>query len=323
MRRAFHGLALLVFIAVACQKPGNTEPEPTPSPEPDPEIVVSAESQAFFSNGIHFNANAGEGSAQDGDLQIQTLRFTAPADWSATVAETKAGSWMMVEPGSGPAGPVNMTVSAQPNTSYEDRSAVITVFSGSAIVSITVFQTGLPRPIAVSAVTLDYVELTLNTGEMITLSASVYPDGAADKTVIWSSSDDNVATVTQAGMVTALKAGSATITAQAGGYCATCQVIINDIPVTSLSLNYYSLTLKKGESFTLIATVLPENATDKTVTWSSSDESIATVDQNGTVTAVRVGYAEITARAGRCTTTCGVLVPVDTGGSEGVGYDQY
>lgn len=80
------------------------------------------------------------------------------------------------------------------------------------------------------------------------------------------------------------------------------------IAVTSIELNKKSLTLKEGESETLTATVKPNNATDKTVTWTSSDDTVATVDESGKVTAVKKGTATITAKAGEKSATCSVVV---------------
>ena len=94
----------------------------------------------------------------------------------------------------------------------------------------------------------------------------------------------------------------------------------NVIAVTSVTLNKTELTLTEGESETLTATVKPDDATDKTVTWSSSNTAIATVDANGKVTAVKEGNAIITAKAGEYTATCSVIVsvPDKTGDIEGV-----
>ena len=161
--------------------------------------------------------------------------------------------------------------------------------------------------------TLNKAELNLKEGESETLTATVNPDDATDKTVTWSTSDESIATVDQNGRVTAVKEGTATITAKSGEKSATCRVTVskNVVAVTSVTLNKTELTLKEGESETLTATVKPDDATDKTVTWSTSDASIATVDQNGKVTAVKEGTATITAKAGDKSATCTVTVSSD------------
>ena len=111
------------------------------------------------------------------------------------------------------------------------------------------------------------------------------------------------------GKVTALKEGSAVITAKAGGKTATCAITVkkNAVAVTSVELDKTELALTEGESETLTATVKPDNATNKTVTWSSSDSAVATVE-NGKVTALKEGSAVITAKAGEKTATCKVTV---------------
>jgi uncharacterized protein YjdB len=159
--------------------------------------------------------------------------------------------------------------------------------------------------IPVSSVELDKTTLELKPSETATLVATVKPDDATDKTVTWTSSDPEIATVDEVGKVTAIKLGVATITAKAGEKTAECKVTVC-IPVTSVELNKTTLSLWVGDVETLIARVKPDNATDKTVTWTSSDPGIATVDEIGKVTAVKVGTATITAKAGDKNATCQV-----------------
>ena len=163
--------------------------------------------------------------------------------------------------------------------------------------------------VAVTSVSLSKSSLSLIVGETETLTATVKPDDATDKTVEWTSSNSNIAKVDAAGKVTAVKEGTATITALAGSITATCSVTVRDkeIPVSSITLNKTTLSLEKNKTETLVATVSPDNAADKTVTWSTSDKSVATVS-DGTVTAKKSGTATITARAGDKTATCTVTV---------------
>ena len=166
--------------------------------------------------------------------------------------------------------------------------------------------------VAVTGITLSESSITLVAGgETATLTATVTPDNATNKTVTWTSSDKSVATV-EDGVVTPVAEGTATITAKAGEQTAECAVTVNPegtiIPVTKVELNKTSLTLNEEASETLTATVKPENATNKTVTWSSDKTDVATVDSNGKVTAVAEGTATITAKAGEQTATCAVTV---------------
>ena len=165
--------------------------------------------------------------------------------------------------------------------------------------------------VAVTSITLDKTSLSLNEGEEATLTATVKPDNATDKTVTWTSSNTAVATVKD-GVVTAVKEGSATITAKAGSKTATCKVTVSKavVAVTSVTLNKTTLSLKVNQEATLTATVKPDNATDKTVTWTSSNTAVATVN-NGKVKGIKAGTAVITAKAGDKSAKCNVTVTAD------------
>ena len=166
------------------------------------------------------------------------------------------------------------------------------------------------QDIAISSISLDKTSLTLTEGESATLAATVKPDNATNKTVSWTSSNSSVATVDASGKVTAVAEGTATITAKAGDKTTTCSVTVKKktVAVSSVSLDKTSLELTVGETATLVATVIPDIATDKTVSWSSSSSSVATVDDSGKVTAVAKGAAIIMAKAGDKTAVCSVTV---------------
>ena len=168
--------------------------------------------------------------------------------------------------------------------------------------------------VPVTGVTLNQAELSLYTGESKTLTATVQPDSATNKNVTWESSNTSVATVDVSGLVTAVSAGTTTITVttEDGDKTATCEVTVTaaTVPVTGVTLNKTSTSLYVGDTETLTATVAPDNATDKDVTWTSSDSAVATVDQNGLVTALARGTAVITATTadGGKTASCTVTV---------------
>lgn len=177
---------------------------------------------------------------------------------------------------------------------------------------------GDDKDVAVTSISLDKTSLTLEVGQSETLMATVLPSNATDKSVTWTSSMQSVATVAN-GRVTAVGGGTTTIIATTNnGKTATCAVTVNEptteiIEVTSVSLNKTSLTLEIGESETLAATVLPNNATDKSVTWTSSDQSVATV-VSGKITAIGSGTATVTAttsngKTATCTVTVNAAVP--------------
>ena len=145
----------------------------------------------------------------------------------------------------------------------------------------------------------------MQVGETETLTATVQPDDAADKTVVWTSSDDAIASVSN-GKISALKSGKATITAKSGTCSAECVVTVS-VNIESLTLDKTTLSLAVGETATMTAIVKPDDVTDKTVTWLSSDESVVKVD-NGKMTALKAGQAKITAVVGNITTSCDVVV---------------
>ena len=138
-----------------------------------------------------------------------------------------------------------------------------------------------PTDVPVTGVELDITEIGLVVGETAVLTATVLPENAADKSVTWSSSAHEIASVDENGEVEGLAAGKAVIsvTTTDGGKTAECTVTVIEpvITVESVSLDVQQLKLAIGETYDLKATVLPENATDKTVTWSSSAPEIASV----------------------------------------------
>lgn len=157
-------------------------------------------------------------------------------------------------------------------------------------------------------------------GTTESLSLTYTPESANQHlNVVWSSNNDTVATVDQNGVVTGVKAGTATITAQLSdsGYTdikATCLVTVKTISVTGVSLNLTNLSMTIGDESTLVATVSPSNATNKAVSWSSNNNSVATVN-NGKITAVSKGTAVITVTTadGSKTASCNVTVSEEQG----------
>ena len=190
-------------------------------------------------------------------------------------------------------------------TAVKSGKATITAKCGGKIAECAVTVT-----VSTGSVTLDKTSLSLTVGETVQLTATVKPDDATDKNVTWTSSDESVAKVVN-GKVTAVKSGKATITAKCGGKTAECAVIVT-VPTGSVTLDKTSLSLAVGETVQLTATVKPDDATDKNVTWTSSDESVAKV-VNGKVTAVNAGKATIIAKCGGKTAECAVTVTVPTG----------
>ena len=173
--------------------------------------------------------------------------------------------------------------------------------------------------IPVTGVTLNKETLELEEGESQTLTATISPSNATDKTLIWASQNDAVATV-QGGKVSACSPGSTTISARAGNASASCRVIVNKrvIKVISVSLSPSSLSLNKGESAELNPTITPLDAEYNSVKWASSNSAIATVSDAGKVSAVGKGTADVLftviADYGEFTAKCPVTVTIPANG---------
>ena len=169
------------------------------------------------------------------------------------------------------------------------------------------------QKVSVTGITLNPTALPLLEGETGTISATVSPSDATNKLVLWSTDNPAVATVSE-GNVKAVKSGTATITAKSddGGLTATCTVTVKaKVPLTGFSIDPTSLTLEEGETAEIIATFTPVNASNKTLSWTSSDPSVATVS-DGVVTAIKSGKTTITVTSedGGFTAKCEVLVKV-------------
>lgn len=184
--------------------------------------------------------------------------------------------------------------------------------------------TGLIPEVAVEIVKLDNEQMELAVGEDKKLAATVLPVNAANRNVTWKSSDETIATVTDDGTVTGVKEGEAEITVTAaGGKTATCTVSVRFVDVESITLDNAELTLFPSRNKKLSVTILPSNASDKTLTWESSDKAIATVSADGTVTGVAEGIAVITATSvngKKC--SCAVSVPLILPGKFTVGENK-
>ena len=204
---------------------------------------------------------------------------------------------------------------------------VTAVKSGEAVVTVTTEDGGKTasckvtvkaNTVSVTEVTLDRTELTLTEGETETLTATVKPDNADNRKVTWSSDKTEIATVDGAGRVTAVKAGEAviTVTTEDGGKTATCKVTVKakTVSVTEVTLDKTELTLTEGETETLTATVKPDNADNRKVTWISDKTDVATVGGDGRVTAVKAGEATVTVTTedGGKTASCKVTVKAKT-----------
>lgn len=139
---------------------------------------------------------------------------------------------------------------------------------------------------------------SLRVGQAVQLSVEVLPENTTDKSVEWQSQNNEVLSVDANGLVSATGLGEAWISVRTtNGQTAFITFSVIPTPVSTISLNQSSVSLKAGEAFGLSATVLPDNATDKSVTWHSSNKAVATVSDEGVITGVSVGEADITVSA--------------------------
>ena len=268
-----------------------------------------------------------EGKVKGVRTGTATITCTSKATGLSTTCEVTVGlvslnnSELAIEKGK----TATLTATAYP-TSLTDKSVtwessntkVVSVTSegtvkgvrtGTATITCTSKATGLIATceVTVGLVSLNKSELAIEKGKTATLKATVYPSTLEDKTVTWTSSNTAVATVSSKGKVKGVKTGTATITctSNATGLSTTCEVTVG-----SVKLNLTEVTVNKGKTVTLKATVYPSTLADKSVTWKSSNKSVATVTTEGKVKGIKAGTATITCTsvATGLSTTCTVTV---------------
>ncbi len=200
-------------------------------------------------------------------------------------------------------------------------TAEVTTFDGNYVAVSTVTVTGTGggnSSVDVDGIIISSSNVEVNKGETLKISATVTPPDATVKAVLWSSDNPSIATVDNLGVITGQAVGSATITATSlnGNFKATSVVTVSDdgenpiVFTTGVDISPTNITLDTEESIMLTATVSPSNATNKSVTWESSDTNIATVNTSGVVTARAEGTAIITTQTvdGEFTATANVTV---------------
>lgn len=176
----------------------------------------------------------------------------------------------------------------------EDEESVTIVYNGKTFV-----LPKAPKAIPATGIRLTKTSAELDEGETLELFYKLEPSDATTQGVVWASDNADVATVDEDGIVTAVKAGTATITVSVKGQPeikATCTITVKSstIAVTKLTLSESSAEVSIGKTLTLSCTIEPSNATNKELIWSSSNETIATVDAQGVVTGVKAGTVTIT-----------------------------
>lgn len=182
-----------------------------------------------------------------------------------------------------------------------------------------------PTSTLVTGIDINKSNISLYVGETVTLSATISPSNATNKSYSWSTSNANVATIDSNGYITAKLAGTATITATTsdGNKTASCLITVSNISVSEVYLNEETLSIVRGDSTTLLATITPSNATNKGCSWSTSNANVLKVNNDGYITAKSAGTAIITVTTsdGNKTASCIVTVtnpPLSATGS--IGY---
>lgn len=219
------------------------------------------------------------------DKKVEALKLSYSSSDPSVVMVDEHGNLVAVN-----AGTAEVALSSENGKIYD-----------SGIITVVVTPTGISMP--------DTVTLSMGTNINASVEATVVPEDATDVVIEYVSSDEAIASVDNTGYITAVAAGEADITASVvdTGLAATCHVIVTPA-IESLDISKSSMTMKPGATNTLSVTVSPEDANISGMTWTSSDEAVATVDQEGNVTAVADGTATITATIGETTASCDVTV---------------
>ena len=218
------------------------------------------------------------------------LRVDADGNWEVSL--DNGTSWQSVLDVNGQKVKAKATTADLQIT--EDEESVTIVYNGKTFV-----LPKAPKAVPATGIRLTKVSAVMNEGETLELFYKLEPSDATTQGVEWASDNTDVATVDEAGLVTAVKAGTATITVSVKGQPgikATCTITVksSDIAVTKLTLSESSAEVSVGKTLTLSCTIEPTNATNKELVWSTSDETIATVDAQGVVTGVKAGKVTIT-----------------------------
>lgn len=324
------GLTLVMTDDSYCYYPENTNPYQIISSNLVDNTLkvlgVTTDNSAFPSSGVLFSFKVQAESGYTGEsMKLENIIFTT-SDFTDinifNVASIKLSetSWSGLEGSSvkltatiSPEDATNPTItwssSNESVATVDNEGNVTAVKVGSAMITTTAADgsgvtascdvTVTAKVVQVTAITLSATEWSGVEGSSVKLTATVSPDDATNPNVIWSSSDESVATVAEDGTVTAVKAGTAVITATAAdgsGVTATCNVTVTAriILAEALTIDPRSWSGEVGESFIITAVITPEETTDKTLKWSSSDDSVASVDDTGLVTVLKEGSCVIT-----------------------------
>ena len=183
--------------------------------------------------------------------------------------------------------------------------------------TITIKTSPTPTPMQIESLSFAQSSVSVKKGNTLGLTVTVEPIELSNKKLTWKSSNTEIVTVDENGVITGVNLGTATITVtSSNGKKATCtvEVVTNTIPVESIELTPSSATINVGDTIQITATINPSNATDHELVWTSSNSSVVTVDNNGVITGKSAGTATITAKTkdGKVVATSTITVNVPT-----------
>ena len=186
-------------------------------------------------------------------------------------------------------------------TAIKEGTTTITVSSlANSEINDSIVLTVKKNSTAVTSVRINEQNLKVKKGTESRLTVTVLPSTAVNKNVIWTSSNTNIATIDSNGIITAKNIGTTNITATSAEnntIKATCTITVEPVDVSNIAVSNTNISIKTGESATISITVQPSNAENKTVTWTSSNTNIATVDNNGKITGISKGTTTITVKS--------------------------
>ncbi len=281
---------LLAALLRACQNPGDSNPPPAENPVGTP-VAVTGVTLDLTATVVYVGwSKILTATVSPADATDKSVSWSTSNDAYATVVSTGALTARVTAVAAGAA---TITVT----TSEGGKTAACNVTTMTA---------------AVTGVTLNALAKSLSVGDTFQLVPSFTPYYATDQAVTWSTDNSSVADVSATGLITAKAAGTATVTVTThdGGFTKPCAVTVTNVAVTGLSLFPTTAVLIVGGTRQLTPTVTPSNATNKTVSWSSSNGSVADVSSSGLVTGYARGSATITATTaeGGFSKTCAVTV---------------
>ena len=304
-------------------------PETTETPSPSPE-TTGTPSPSPETTGTPTPSPSPEATGTPTPTPVPTPVKVTGVSLNKTTLNLLVGTTSTLAADVNPANAADRKVSwssSDPAVAAVDENGTVTAAAaGRATITVKTADGGFTadcevnvteETIALTGIRIDREELTLTEGDTAALIVSMVPENATEQKTVFGSSDENVVTVDPNGKITAIGAGTATVTASTedGAFTAACQVTVEAKPVvTSVSLNVTTLELVVGRTAVLEPGFVPEDAQNKDVTWSSSNEAAATVDENGKVTAVAAGTAVITVTTaeGGLTAECTVTVTEKT-----------